>query len=192
MRRNVNHLILADTRNKYLISSRRGQKSQTIPMRYSGFHVIYVLMRSLYYHLISSLSTLDAVITCMKIRNPHLYAVTWYNMYTCIHIPFDSPVLVSLPIKKSKHFFSQKLGQEIIFCSWILIILSIIFAMCNLFIYYNLHFLICCFGQAQYRMPEAYDQDGGVNQEQRFAVALQRYRFIYYQETKCFYNSATI
>ncbi|KAL8456409.1 hypothetical protein ACS0TY_034569 [Phlomoides rotata] len=28
----------------------------------------------------------------------------------------------------------------------------------------------------EYRMPEAYDQDGGVNQEQRFAVALQRYR----------------
>ncbi|KAL0335570.1 UNVERIFIED_CONTAM: Pre-splicing factor ATP-dependent RNA helicase DEAH1 [Sesamum radiatum] len=28
----------------------------------------------------------------------------------------------------------------------------------------------------EYRMPEAYDQDGGVNQEKRFAVALQRYR----------------
>uniref|UniRef100_A0A5B7BS90 RNA helicase n=1 Tax=Davidia involucrata TaxID=16924 RepID=A0A5B7BS90_DAVIN len=29
---------------------------------------------------------------------------------------------------------------------------------------------------AEYRMPEAYDQEGGVNQEKRFAVALQRYR----------------
>ncbi|XP_057473852.1 pre-mRNA-splicing factor ATP-dependent RNA helicase DEAH1 [Actinidia eriantha] len=28
----------------------------------------------------------------------------------------------------------------------------------------------------EYRMPEAYDEDGGVNQEKRFAVALQRYR----------------
>ncbi|KAJ8752726.1 hypothetical protein K2173_007036 [Erythroxylum novogranatense] len=28
----------------------------------------------------------------------------------------------------------------------------------------------------EYRMPEAYDQEGGVNQEKRFAVALQRYR----------------
>lgn len=28
----------------------------------------------------------------------------------------------------------------------------------------------------QYRMPEAYDQDGGVNQEKRFSVAVQRYR----------------
>ncbi|KAF5752603.1 putative pre-mRNA-splicing factor ATP-dependent RNA helicase DHX16 isoform X1 [Tripterygium wilfordii] len=28
----------------------------------------------------------------------------------------------------------------------------------------------------EYRMPEAYDQDGGVNQEKRFAVAMQRYR----------------
>lgn len=28
----------------------------------------------------------------------------------------------------------------------------------------------------EYRMPEAYDQDGGVNQEKRFAVALQRYK----------------
>ncbi|XAR49995.1 RNA helicase [Bertholletia excelsa] len=27
-----------------------------------------------------------------------------------------------------------------------------------------------------YRMPEAYDQEGGVNQEKRFAVAMQRYR----------------
>lgn len=25
-------------------------------------------------------------------------------------------------------------------------------------------------------MPDAYDQDGGVNQEKRFAAALQRYR----------------
>ena len=29
----------------------------------------------------------------------------------------------------------------------------------------------------QYKMPDAYDEDGGVNQEKRFAVALQRYRF---------------
>ncbi|XP_058070322.1 pre-mRNA-splicing factor ATP-dependent RNA helicase DEAH1-like isoform X3 [Magnolia sinica] len=29
----------------------------------------------------------------------------------------------------------------------------------------------------EYRMPEAYDQDGGVNQEKRFAAALQRYSF---------------
>ncbi|XP_058195570.1 pre-mRNA-splicing factor ATP-dependent RNA helicase DEAH1 [Rhododendron vialii] len=28
----------------------------------------------------------------------------------------------------------------------------------------------------EYRMPEAYDQDGGVNQEKRFSVAMQRYR----------------
>ncbi|PIN17313.1 mRNA splicing factor ATP-dependent RNA helicase [Handroanthus impetiginosus] len=28
----------------------------------------------------------------------------------------------------------------------------------------------------EYRMPEAYDEEGGVNQEKRFAVALQRYR----------------
>lgn len=28
----------------------------------------------------------------------------------------------------------------------------------------------------EYRMPDAYDQDGGVNQEKRFAVAQQRYR----------------
>ncbi|KAI5648272.1 hypothetical protein M9H77_34277 [Catharanthus roseus] len=28
----------------------------------------------------------------------------------------------------------------------------------------------------EYRMPEAYDEDGGVNQEKRFAVALQRYK----------------
>lgn len=28
----------------------------------------------------------------------------------------------------------------------------------------------------EYRMPEAYDQEGGVNQEKRFAVALERYR----------------
>ncbi|XP_027168695.1 pre-mRNA-splicing factor ATP-dependent RNA helicase DEAH1-like isoform X2 [Coffea eugenioides] len=28
----------------------------------------------------------------------------------------------------------------------------------------------------EYRMPEAYDQEGGVNQEKRFSVALQRYR----------------
>lgn len=29
----------------------------------------------------------------------------------------------------------------------------------------------------QYRMPEAYDQEGGVNQEKRFSVAMQRYRY---------------
>lgn len=29
---------------------------------------------------------------------------------------------------------------------------------------------------SEYRMPDAYDVDGGVNQEKRFAVALQRYR----------------
>lgn len=28
----------------------------------------------------------------------------------------------------------------------------------------------------EYRMPEAYDQEGGVNQDKRFAVAMQRYR----------------
>lgn len=28
----------------------------------------------------------------------------------------------------------------------------------------------------EYRMPEAYDQDGGINQEKRFSVAMQRYR----------------
>ncbi|XP_065629546.1 pre-mRNA-splicing factor ATP-dependent RNA helicase DEAH1 [Quercus suber] len=28
----------------------------------------------------------------------------------------------------------------------------------------------------EYRMPEAYDEEGGVNQEKRFAVAMQRYR----------------
>ena len=27
-----------------------------------------------------------------------------------------------------------------------------------------------------YRMPEAYDHEGGVNQEKRFSVAMQRYR----------------
>lgn len=30
----------------------------------------------------------------------------------------------------------------------------------------------------QYRMPDAYDQDGGVNQEKRFAVAMERYRLV--------------
>lgn len=33
------------------------------------------------------------------------------------------------------------------------------------------------FNFLQYRMPEAYDEDGGVNQEKRFAVALQRYKY---------------
>ncbi|CDP18397.1 unnamed protein product [Coffea canephora] len=36
----------------------------------------------------------------------------------------------------------------------------------------HLYILLCL----QYRMPEAYDQEGGVNQEKRFSVALQRYR----------------
>ncbi|CAH9057308.1 unnamed protein product [Cuscuta epithymum] len=31
-------------------------------------------------------------------------------------------------------------------------------------------------GKNEYRIPDAYDLEGGVNQEQRFAVALQRYR----------------
>lgn len=30
----------------------------------------------------------------------------------------------------------------------------------------------------QYKIPEAYDVEGGVNQEKRFAVAMQRYRSI--------------
>lgn len=28
----------------------------------------------------------------------------------------------------------------------------------------------------QYRMPDAYDHEGGVNQEKRFATLMQRYR----------------
>ncbi|XP_020594525.1 pre-mRNA-splicing factor ATP-dependent RNA helicase DEAH1-like, partial [Phalaenopsis equestris] len=28
----------------------------------------------------------------------------------------------------------------------------------------------------EYRLPDAYDQEGGINQEKRFAVAMQRYR----------------
>lgn len=32
--------------------------------------------------------------------------------------------------------------------------------------------------ELQYRMPDAYDQDGGVNQEKRFSVAQQRYRSV--------------
>ena len=35
-----------------------------------------------------------------------------------------------------------------------------------------------CFIGVQYRMPEAYDQEGGVNQDKRFAVAMQRYRLV--------------
>lgn len=31
-------------------------------------------------------------------------------------------------------------------------------------------------------MPEAYDQDGGVNQEKRFSVAMQRYRLFTFTE----------
>ncbi|GAU42509.1 hypothetical protein TSUD_376370 [Trifolium subterraneum] len=31
----------------------------------------------------------------------------------------------------------------------------------------------------EYRMPDAYDQEGGVNQEKRFSVAMQRYRFVF-------------
>lgn len=34
-------------------------------------------------------------------------------------------------------------------------------------------------------MPDAYDQDGGVNQEKRFAVALQRYRLVYVGNNRC-------
>jgi len=30
-------------------------------------------------------------------------------------------------------------------------------------------------------MPEAYDEEGGVNQEKRFSVAMQRYRYFTYQ-----------
>lgn len=41
----------------------------------------------------------------------------------------------------------------------------------------------CCFGQLQYRMPDAYDQEGGVNQEKRFSVALQCYRYFWYSWT---------
>lgn len=35
----------------------------------------------------------------------------------------------------------------------------------------------------QYRMPDAYDQDGGVNQEKRFSVAMQRYRLFSIKKT---------
>lgn len=42
-------------------------------------------------------------------------------------------------------------------------------------------FLFSAFGP-QYRMPEAYDQDGGVNQEKRFSVAMQRYRLFTFTE----------
>lgn len=34
-------------------------------------------------------------------------------------------------------------------------------------------------------MPDAYDQDGVVNQEKRFAVALQRYRSVYTGNIRC-------
>lgn len=37
----------------------------------------------------------------------------------------------------------------------------------------NSHFRL----EFQYRMPDAYDQEGGVNQEKRFSVAMQRYRY---------------
>lgn len=33
-----------------------------------------------------------------------------------------------------------------------------------------------CSSRVQYRMPDAYDQEGGVNQEKRFSVAVERYR----------------
>ncbi|XP_020969244.1 pre-mRNA-splicing factor ATP-dependent RNA helicase DEAH1-like isoform X1 [Arachis ipaensis] len=36
----------------------------------------------------------------------------------------------------------------------------------------------------EYRMPEAYDQEGGVNQEKRFSVAMQRYRDTNAEEKK--------
>lgn len=34
-------------------------------------------------------------------------------------------------------------------------------------------------------MPEAYDQEGGVNQDKRFAVAMQRYRLVELLEEQC-------
>lgn len=37
----------------------------------------------------------------------------------------------------------------------------------------------CVLFQLQYRMPDAYDQDGGVNQEKRFSVAVERYRLVF-------------
>lgn len=37
----------------------------------------------------------------------------------------------------------------------------------------------------QYRMPEAYDQEGDVNQDKRFAVAMQRYRLVKLLEDRC-------
>lgn len=42
------------------------------------------------------------------------------------------------------------------------------------------HLFWSCVGflHCQYRIPDAYDQEGGVNQEKRFSVASQRYRFI--------------
>ena len=46
-----------------------------------------------------------------------------------------------------------------------------------LFIHHLLYSYYICFGM-QYRMPDAYDQEGGVNQEKRFSVALQRYRSV--------------
>lgn len=35
-----------------------------------------------------------------------------------------------------------------------------------------------CLFKIQYRIPDAYDLEGGVNQEKRFSVASQRYRLV--------------
>uniref|UniRef100_A0A6N2KRN1 Uncharacterized protein n=1 Tax=Salix viminalis TaxID=40686 RepID=A0A6N2KRN1_SALVM len=37
---------------------------------------------------------------------------------------------------------------------------------------------LLAFPSKHYRMPDAYDQEGGGNQEKRFSVALQRYRSV--------------
>ncbi|KAJ0744693.1 putative RNA helicase [Helianthus annuus] len=36
-----------------------------------------------------------------------------------------------------------------------------------------------------YRMPDAYDAEGGVNQEKRFAVATERYSFVFEDRIEC-------
>lgn len=41
--------------------------------------------------------------------------------------------------------------------------------------WFKAYFLDVLLG-VQYRMPDAYDQEGGVNQEKRFSVAVERYR----------------
>ena len=54
-----------------------------------------------------------------------------------------------------------------------------IFMFASYFCFYSSSvYSYCIFNGIQYRMPEAYDQDGGVNQEKRFSVALQRYRSV--------------